>query len=190
MATKKKPVIDMTEDSNQPSDVSMKQLVEMIDEVISLQTSLAELEEACDNIKKSITDLTDMRIPTYMDQIGVAETTLTDGTKVITETQVYPSISKDDFPAAYAWFKKNKLDDMVKSEVKVNFGRGEQEKAKVLSAFLKQHKIVDFAGKTYVHPQTLGAFVRERLREGAELPPSISINPVRKTVIKPPKKEK
>lgn len=62
---------------------------------------------------------------------------------------------------ALALLKTYKAEDLSKTKVEVQFGRGDQKLTKKLTAFLRKSKI-PFDSKTGVHASTLTAWVREK----------------------------
>ena len=64
---------------------------------------------------------------------------------------------------------ENGADEIVKTEVTVAFGKGEDAKALSLAGELVRRGLA-VAKRRNIHPQTLRAWVRERMEEGAELP--------------------
>jgi len=190
MAKEKKvvPVIDMEGDAKAVADTSIARLTTLINEQRALEGALLELEEQTKALSQQLAYLVESTIPSFFDEVGVKEIVMPDGAKVTVEEKVYPNISKENWDAAYAWLKKNNFDSIVKNEVKVSFGKGEDKKvAKILELLIK-NDCQDFTNKQFIAPPTLGAFVRERLAEGADISPAISVNPVRKSVIKQPKR--
>jgi len=72
---------------------------------------------------------------------------------------------------------------MIKSELAVSYAAGELSKAKSLAAkLMKEGLDVSFDQK--IHPQTLKAWVRERLKGGKPIPPEIEYIDVSKAVVK------
>lgn len=83
------------------------------------------------------------------------------------------SISEENKPAAFAYLAKIKADDMIKTEIRIDAGKGQQKFVAAVVAFLKKQKKAVFKSgppKRYVHSSTLGAFVRETYHAGRELP--------------------
>lgn len=62
---------------------------------------------------------------------------------------------------ALALLKTYKAEDLSKTKVEVQFGRGDQKLTKMLTTFLRKSKI-PFDSKTGVHSSTLTAWVREK----------------------------
>lgn len=78
---------------------------------------------------------------------------------------------EDKREAAFATLKKYKAEDLIKSEVKANFGKGQLKLAKKLIAAAKKLKI-NLDMKQSVHTQTLTAWLRSIYKEGKALPAS------------------
>ena len=79
------------------------------------------------------------------------------------------SISIKNREAAYSWLRENGLGDIIKNDITVTFGRGEDNKAAEYAS-LAQGQGYEPVQKIGVHPQTLKAVVRERLESGREMP--------------------
>lgn len=190
MAKEKKvvPMIDMEEDAKGVTDTSIARLVELINEQRALEGELLDLEEQAKATAQRLAYLVENTIPSFFDEVGVKEIVLPDGAKVTVEEKVYPNISRENWDAAYAWLKENNFDSIVKNEVKISFSKGEDKKVSKILELLLKNDCQDFTNKQFIAPPTLGAFVRERLAEGADISPAISVNPVRKSVIKQPKR--
>lgn len=87
------------------------------------------------------------------------------------ETNYHASIPKAKQEAAFAWLEENGHGDMIKHEVKIKFGKEEDSFfKKFVRDLMKRKKPVKAEIKDSVAPQTLGAFVREQISEGASIP--------------------
>ena len=62
-------------------------------------------------------------------------------------------------------FATTGLDDIIKNDITVSFGKGEDNVAGDVVGLL-QERGFDPKTKTHVHPSTLKAFVKERVIEG------------------------
>jgi len=71
--------------------------------------------------------------------------------------------------ACMAWLKKQKGEALIKNKLTAEFGKGEGDAAK---AFEKRIRKDGFQVKLdeSVHPQTLGAFIREKIQAGVDVP--------------------
>lgn len=187
-AVKPKPLINMEEDVGKVTATTIAELMVLVERQLAIEEFICGLSDKLKLANENLRLLAEVEIPSFFDQCGIVkELTLLDGTKVTVEEKVYPNIAADDWDAAVVWLKENHFDSLIKNEVKISFGKGEDAKAEMIMEMLVKKKCTDFTNKQYIHPQTLGAFVRERLAEGKDIPSAISVNPVRKSTIKKPK---
>ena len=96
---------------------------------------------------------------------------------------VYSSLSNENKPKAYAWLNSHEYGGLIKVELSINYSKGEKEKAEaMLSELTRKGLNVDLTEN--VHHSTLAAFLRERVREGAEIPLDLfGARPVFKTKV-------
>ncbi len=85
------------------------------------------------------------------------------------QKKVYLTIAPENQDKAFTWLRNNGLGDIIKNDVTVTFGRGEDNKAADY-AVLARGQGYEPVQKIGVHPQTLKAVVRERLESGQEMP--------------------
>ena len=71
--------------------------------------------------------------------------------------------------SAYNWLRENGLADIIKNEVAVQFGKGEDNKAEQLLTLAEQEGY-EPTQKQKVEPMTLKALYRERVEAGRALP--------------------
>jgi hypothetical protein len=70
---------------------------------------------------------------------------------------------------AYNWLRENELGDLIKNEVSVQFGKGEDNKADELIG-LAVREGYEPSQKQKVEPMTLKALYRERIEAGLDMP--------------------
>jgi 16S rRNA C1402 N4-methylase RsmH len=127
------------------------------------------LEETLKDEKKALLKLTDEEMPAMLAEIGISSFSLDDGSTVEVKQTYGASILVDNRPAAYEWLRDNGYDDIIKNTVLCQFGRREDDRASAFAAFAQQQGYVP-EQKTEIHPQTLRAFVKERVEEGDAFP--------------------
>ena len=71
--------------------------------------------------------------------------------------------------SAYNWLRENGLADIIKNEVAVQFGKGEDNKAEQLLTLAEQEGY-EPTQKQKVEPMTLKALYRERVEAGLDMP--------------------
>jgi hypothetical protein len=130
---------------------------------------IQSLEEKLKGEKKALLKLTDEEMPAMLAEIGISSFSLDDGSTVEVKQTYGASILMDNRPAAYEWLRDNGYDDIIKNTVLCQFGRGEDDQASAFAAFAQQQGYVS-EQKTEIHPQTLRAFVKERVEEGDAFP--------------------
>jgi 16S rRNA C1402 N4-methylase RsmH len=127
------------------------------------------LEETLKEEKKTLLKLTDEEMPAMLAEIGISSFSLDDGSTVEVKQTYGASILVDNRPAAYEWLREHGYDDVIKNTVLCQFGRGEDDLASSFAAFAQQQGYVP-QQKTEIHPQTLRAFIKERVEEGGAFP--------------------
>ena len=108
-------------------------------------------------------------IPTMMTEMNISTLKLSDGSAVEVRPIYGASISPNNREAAFNWLRDNDLGDIIKNEITVSFGRGEDNKA-AQYASLAQGQGYEPAQKLKVEPMTLKALLRERSEAGQEMP--------------------
>lgn len=147
-----------------------------IKRVISLCNLLIEQESA---VEKAETELKRLKaealrtkredLPTLMQEFGLDSMKLENGFEISIKEDVEARIAEQYREAAHAWLSNNGFGGLIKTEVVVEFGRGEHEEALICANVLREgHEHVNL--EEVVHPQTLKAFIREQLSEGRSVP--------------------
>ena len=166
----------MEQDSGSGSS-SLEQLdQEVLGTVASLAKAIKDKEELIESLeqtlkeeKKALIKMTDEDLPTMLMELGMQSLTLDDGSDVTVKQTYGASIRVDDRPAAYEWLRDNGYDDIIKNQVLCVFGRGEDDMASAFQALASQQGYAA-EQKTEIHPQTLRAFVKERVENGDDFP--------------------
>lgn len=140
---------------------SLSNLVKQLQEVNS---NIEEAEAHLKKLKQEKHQLSVESIPALMDEMGVDRLDV-DGVSVQLGSFVSASIPADRRNEAYDWLRENGLDDIIKNEVILGFGRGEDETAQKIMLDLENRGFHPEA-KTHIHAMTLKAFVRERVENG------------------------
>jgi len=130
---------------------------------------ISSLESDLKKAKKGLLKLTDEDLPTMLAEIGLSSMKLDDGSEVSVKQTYGASILVDNRPAAYEWLREKGYDDIIKNTVACQFGRGEDDKASSFKAIAEKEGYYA-EQKTEIHPQTLRAFVKERVENGDDFP--------------------
>lgn len=142
-------------------------------ECASKMREAASLAEYLTTLTKEITMLRENTLPDAMAAAGLEKFTLKDGTEIKVGDFMRGSLPKEESARRLAldWLIENEAEDLIKTNIELRFGRGKEEKKRLaeLRKLLKKQKL-EFIDEETVHPQTLCAFGRERLKANDPLP--------------------
>ena len=135
------------------------------------EDEIAAIEEQLKTKKAEADDISSRVIPELLAEQGLTEIKLADNSKVTVKKEFRATLPKDDVrrEAAYKWLRDQGLGDIIKNNVFVTFGKGEDDKAK---------QLLDLAAENGFEPQqksdvswnTLTALYRERVEAGLDMP--------------------
>ena len=138
------------------------ELQSLEDQIQSKEEEIKKLKEQADKIASEI-------IPNMLAEQGLSSLKLADGSAVEVRKSYSCTIKKDGTDAAYQWLRENGLEDIIKNEVFVTFGKGEDNKAEQLLGLAEQEGF-EPQQKSKVEPMTLKALYRERIEAGLDMP--------------------
>ena len=148
---------------------NIQSLADQVEKLESLNSTLETQEENIKNTKKDIDRISGEVIPTMMSEMGLSELKLQDGSHLKVATSYKAHITTANKEMAFNWLRDNGLGDIIKNEISVSFGRGEDNKAAHYAELAKGQGL-DPTQKLKVEPMTLKALVRERIEAGKEMP--------------------
>ena len=171
-----------------PASNEIGALTDAIDRVQKLEKQIESLREEAKGKEQTLRKLTEQEIPDLMTELNVKNFTLTDGSKVGLVDIVSASIpsagsierasgdSKEELyerpQACFDWLRKNGGGELIKSNVEVQFGKGQDNACSDFKKELRDRKVF-YKESTGVHPQTLKAFVSEAIGNGKNVPADI-----------------
>lgn len=138
-------------------------------ELRQAQEDVKAQEEALKAAQARVQVLEEVTLPSAMDEAGQKKLTTVDGYELERDEVIRASISAANMPAAVMWLRNANHASVVKRELKLAFGKDEDQKAAEAYDALREHGFTP-DDKQSVHPQTLAALVRELLGEGVEVP--------------------
>ena len=139
-----------------------RELQQVEDHIELLEKEVKAQKEKADKIGSEI-------IPNLLAEQGLASLKLADGSSVDIRKSYNCTIKKDALESAYNWLRKNGLGNIIKNEVAVQFGKGEDNKAEQLLTLAEQEGY-EPTQKQKVEPMTLKALFRERIEAGLDMP--------------------
>ena len=135
------------------------------DQIGNLEKDLKSVKEQADKISSEV-------IPNLLAEQGLSSLKLADGSSVDVRKSYNCTIKKDQMELAYNWLRENGLGDIIKNEVAVQFGKGEDNKAEQLLSLAEQEGY-EPTQKQKVEPMTLKALFRERVEAGLDMPSNL-----------------
>ena len=137
------------------------------DEIAALEDQLKKKKEEADDIGSRV-------IPELLAEQGLSEIKLADGSKVSVKKEYRCTLPKDETRRAqcYQWLRDQGLGDIIKNNIFVTFGKGEDDKAKQLLD-LAQNNGFEPQQKSDVAWMTLTALFRERIESGLDMPSDV-----------------
>ena len=156
--------IDSVKAVADPNSLSQKVM-----ELKDLEDEIANAEESVKKLKEKAKIISQIEIPQMMETMNIKKLKLKDGESVEVGKFYSASIPEENKEAAFNWLRNNGLGDIIKNEIIVTFGRGEDNKASTY-ATLARGQGFEPVQKVGVNPQTLKATLRERVESGLDLP--------------------
>ena len=148
---------------------STKTLSDEVIKLRNLEEQIAASEDHTKTLKEKARELSQGVIPEMMKEMNVTKLKLKDGASIEVTNFYSARITPDKQELAFNWLRENGLGDIIKNDVTVTFGRGEDNKA-MAYATLAKGQGYEPVQKIGVHAQTLKAVVRERTESGQDLP--------------------
>jgi|TARA_B100000900_G_C20158024_1_gene544716 phage terminase small subunit len=138
-------------------------------ELQAYENEIAEMEQKIKDRKEKADKISSEIIPNLLAEQGLASLKLADGSAVDVKKTYSCTIKKDSLDAAYTWLRDQGLGDIIKNEVSVVFGKGEDTRANNLLDLAVQEGY-EPSQKQKVEPMTLKALYRERVEAGLDMP--------------------
>jgi hypothetical protein len=153
----------------QASPDALARLNDKLAEAIELKNAVDQMEEDLGAAKKQLNHLNTSVIPDMMAELGMEEVTQR-GWKIKVGEFVSGSLPKEPElkEKAIHWLEDNGGGELLKTQLSVVFTKSQHNAALSLADDIKQAGFEPNVEST-VHPQTLAAFARERLKNGEAL---------------------
>jgi len=138
------------------------------------EDELVNLEEQVKNKKEEIDEISSRIIPELLAEQGLSAIKLADGSNVSVKKEFRCTLPKDETKReqAYKWLRDQGLGDIIKNNIFVTFGKGEDDKAKQLLNLAAENGF-DPQQKSDAAWNTLTALFQERVESGLDMPSDI-----------------
>ena len=146
-----------------------KNLSDKVIELRNLEDQIVASEEHTKLLKEKAKQVSNFDIPIMMKEMNISKLKLKDGASVEVKPFYGANITPDKQEKAFNWLREHGLGDIIKNDVTVTFGMGEDNKATAYAVLAKGQGYEPIQ-KIGVHAQTLKAVVREQTESGQEMP--------------------
>ena len=159
--------------SDKPSSNLDIVLCQLADELQAAEALVIEKEQELAEAKLAVTDISEKRIPEVADGLeGKFE--LSDGRSMTVKEEIRSSIAGEKRVPAIQWLDEHKFGHIVKRELVFQFAKGDTKRFEEFQKHIKKLKLPLVMKEQFsVHHATLNAWVKERLKEGVDLPKDV-----------------
>ena len=145
------------------------ELSEAIEKLKSVSAQITESESKLKELKDQEKYINNFTIPEIMNKMNLSTVKLKDGSELSIKKVYSATIKADKKAEAIQWLRNNGLGDIVKNEITVNFGQGEENKA-MAYANLARGQGYEPSQKEAVHAMTLKVTMEDWKNKGKEVP--------------------
>lgn len=169
----------------------LKVLAALAKRLLAAEEAMATATQALADRTAEYNKLALSDIPTTMEQAGLTEFTLEDGSKLAVKPDLKVSVTEENRGPAYAWLRKNGHGEVIKTDIKIDTRAMTPKKLQALVTQLEKKNLEPVLVES-VHYQTLKSLVKELLEKGAadpkapKLPPEIGVFEFKKAALKVP----
>jgi len=163
-------IVDLFEETTEKKvtkldDNELKTLSENITRFLRIGGMIGNTEERLRKLKEQYRQLSEEDLPQKMTELGMQDLRLEDGSRITINMFYATRINKNNRDAAHEWLRQQGHGDIIKNQVSVSFGKGEDDTALETMTLLEKEGLFPDQ-KESVHPSTLKAFVKERIESG------------------------
>ena len=154
--------------SEEQKQVTLQDLVAAGIKQVWLEDLVSSLEEELKETKDKLCLQSTMIIPNMMAEVGLESFTLPGGRKIAIENKVYAKLPADTYNA-FSWLREHDMDGVIKTQVVLDFSKGEDDKVQIVQDALMSMGLVPMV-KSTIHHMTLKALVKEQIEKGTGIP--------------------
>jgi len=163
-------LIDLRKDApDQMETIDPDKLSTEVEKLQTIQREIQELEDRLKDKKEDEKHFSCIVIPKLMEEMNLSSLKLRDGSELTVKKIYSASVKADKKAEAIHWLRENGLGDIVKNNITVSFGQGEDNKA-IDYASLARSNGYEPIQEEKVHPSTLKVVMKEWKDKGQEVP--------------------
>jgi hypothetical protein len=163
-------MINLREDApDQLNAVDPTELSDAIEKLNSVSAQIKNAEAGLKKLKEEEKQINNFTIPEIMNKMNLSTVKLRDGSELSVKKVYSATIKADKKAEAIKWLRDNGLGDIVKNEITVNFGQGEENKAAEYANLAKESGY-EPSQKEAVHAMTLKVTMEDWKNKGNDVP--------------------
>ena len=163
-------IIDMRKDApDQSNNIDPDKLSTEVEKLQSIQQQIKDLEDRVKDLKEDEKYFSCVVIPKLMEDMNLASLKLKDGSELTVKKIFSATLKADKKAEGIHWLRDNGLGDIVKNNITVTFGQGEDNKA-VEYAGLARERGYEPTQDEKVHHASLTVVMKDFKEKGNEIP--------------------
>lgn len=152
---------DKSSDIKDKRDIQMSELTDLATELERVDAEIVEAELQLSNLKQSRKTIAEEHLPQLMEQAGIDSLKLASGKKI--EIKEFVDAKIKDPNVAFQWLRETNNDSIIKNEISVSLGRGDDALAQEIISTLKEKHDIEANVRVGIHNMTLKSFCRDAL---------------------------
>mgnify|MGYP003625715204 FL=1 len=168
-----------------PASNSLGAVSDLAQKMFDTEKEIEDLEKLLKEKKQNLTKLAEQDLPDLMQELNMKDFTLNNGAKVEIQDIASGSIPSataimrakpEDRPElelrqqqCFDWLRGNNAGDLIKSNVEVQFSKGEDKACNDFTEELRERNLF-YRRAVGVHHGRLNSFIKEQLSDGKDVP--------------------
>jgi len=153
----------------QVESVNAEELTEALEQFKSVGAQVLAAEIKLKELKDQEKYISEFVIPEIMNKMNLSTLKLKDGSELAVKKVYSAKIKAEKKAEAIQWLRDNGLGDIVKNNISVAFGQGEENKAMAYATLAKESGYEPSQSEK-VEPQTLRVTMEDWKNKGNEVP--------------------
>ena len=152
---------DKSSDIKDKRNIQMSELTDLATELERVDAEIIEAELQLSNLKQNRKTIAEEHLPQLMEQAGIDSLKLASGKKI--EIKEFVDAKIKDPNVAFQWLRETNNDSIIKNEISVSLGRGDDALAQEIISTLKEKHDIEANVRVGIHNMTLKSFCRDAL---------------------------
>ena len=150
-------------------DAKLDKVARLAKKAVALQEEVGRQEKELIHAKNALRAVTDEQLPEALEELNLEKVVMKDGSEISISPVYRASIPKARLAEAYDWLREHGDGDIIKNNVTVTFGKGEDQDARAFAAMCQNQGFTPEQAEK-VEPMTLKGWLREKVEAGHAIP--------------------